>query len=81
MQFPAGQPVNDFRDLVGVLEKAASKVIVGENLGLRVLHLALREIDGRLRRESLSLLFFAWHGAGAAVREMLRGGSRGSNSR
>lgn len=64
-------PLNDARDMAGVLRKAGFEVILRENLGLREMHLALREFGDRLRRETLGLFYFAGHGVQVRGRNFL----------
>ena len=68
---PLGNPVNDVRDMAGLLKLAGFDVIVHENLGLREMHLALRDFGDRLKRESLGLFYFAGHGVQVRGRNYL----------
>jgi hypothetical protein len=68
---PLPNPVNDAADIAKELESAGFTVIRRQDVGLKEMHLALREFGDRLGKTSTGLFYFAGHGVQVRGRNYL----------
>lgn len=59
---PLANPVNDARDMAGVLRKLGFEVIERTNVSQKDMNRAIAQFGEKLRNDSVALFFFAGHG-------------------